>query len=402
MFKLMDTTDNSGKLGINFAFFVIYMAGLSAFGSFVNDMYLPSLPSMTKFFGCSVPTVELGLSLGMAGLGLGEFIMGPSSDKYGRKPVLAASLLLFLVAAVVSIFSPTIYFFIACRFFQGAGAAGGYFLARSMPTDVYGGRALAKTMAIIGAINGFAPASAPVIGGLISSHWGWRGVFVALSIFAVILILFSMRVKETLPKESRVTGSLWETFGLYKSLIVNRRFMIHVVLKGAALGVLFTYISSAPFIMQSHFGFSQVKFGIVMGINSVFVVGGSMLALKFKHLKDATLCGASILIISVVVEMLFLWHGKHFLGYELPLIPMLFALGLIFTSANTLAMDEGRAHAGMASAVLGIVGYIFGTVAAPITGSGDILHPTSLMLVAVSLIVVICALVSHKLPTPSE
>lgn len=398
----MDNTDNSAKLGINFVFFVIYMAGLSAFGSFVNDMYLPSLPSMTKFFGCSVPTVELGLSLGMAGLGLGEFIMGPTSDKYGRKPVLVASLLLFLAAAVISIFSPTIYFFIVCRFFQGAGAAGGYFLARSMPTDVYGRRELAKTMAIIGAINGFAPASAPVIGGLISSHWGWRGVFVALSIFAVILFGFSFKVRETLPKASRVKISLLKTFTLYKDLLVNRKFMVHVLLKGAALGVLFIYISSAPFIMQTHFGFSQVKFGIIMGCNSVAVVVGSMLALRFRPLRNASFTGAIILFTSVVAEAILIWHGKHFLGYELPLIPMLFALGMIFTSANTLAMDEGRAHAGMASAILGIIGYIFGTVAAPISGSGDILHPTALLLVGVSVIVVICAIISHRFPSPSE
>lgn len=387
---------------MNYAFFVAYIVGLSAFGSFVNDMFLPSLPSMCRFFDCSVPTVQLALTFGMIGLGLGQFVMGPISDKYGRKPVLFWSLVLFVVAAVVSIFSPTIHFFIGCRFFQGVGASGGYFLARTLPADVYQGRTLAKTMALIGAINGFAPASAPVLGGLIADRWDWQGVFVTLTICAVVLILFSFKFKETLPPDRRDKGSLGNAFALYKDLLVNKPFMIHTLLKGAALGILFAYVSSAPFIIQTHFGFSKIDFGLIMGANSIFVVGGSLVALRFKTLKKAAMVGAITLMVFTVTEAAMLWTARSFIGYELLMLPILFSLGLIFTSSNTLAMNEGRNHAGDASAVVGIGGYIFGAIVSPLVGMGDIMHSTGITFVVVAAIVLTAAILGSRLPAEMQ
>lgn len=331
---------SAGNPSVNFAFLVIYLAGLSAFGSFVNDMYLPSLPSMCDFFHCSVPTVQLGLTMGMVGLGLGEIILGPTSYKYGRKPVLIATLALFVAAAVVSVFSPTIHFFIICRLFQGLGASGGYFLARTIPADFYSGRVLAKTMAIIGAINGIAPASAPVIGGFVSNSFTWKGVFRVLAGIAVTLLALSPLLKESLPKNMRSKESLLKTFGNYGILARNRNFMTHVLLKGAALGFLFAYISSAPFIMQKHFGYSQVVFGCIVGANAVLVAAGSMLALRFKVLKNAAFYGAIAMAGFVALEVVLLFLADNFWTYELPLLGILFCLGMIFTVSNSLAMNE--------------------------------------------------------------
>lgn len=391
-------SDKAKSLGINFTFFVIYVAGLSAFGSFVNDMYLPSLPSMQHFFGCSVSSVQLGLTMGMIGLGIGQVILGPVSDKYGRKPVLVGSILVFIAGAVISIFSKTIGFFLMCRLIQGFGASGGYFLARTLPTDVYQGRALAKTMAIIGAINGVAPACSPVLGSFISDKFDWEGVFVFLSIFAVILLCFAYRLKETLPASERTKGSLANAFSAYMTLFRNSRFMIHVVLKGAALGVLFSYISSAPFIMQTHFGYSQIVFGLIMGVNAVFVAAGSMLALKFKLLKRAAFWGGIALMVTAAVEAATIFIFGDFWTYEIFLLPMLFSLGMIFTVGNTLAMNEGRNDAGDASAVIGVMGYIFGAVVAPLVGKGDIMHSTALALVILSAVTLVFAIWSARLP----
>lgn len=378
-------------------FFIMFMVALSMFGSFVNDMYIPALPEMTRAFGCSVSTVQLGLSFGMIGLGLGQIVFGPVSDKYGRKGVLNAGMIIFAAGGLAAVFSPDIWFFIACRLVQGVGASTGYFLARTMPADVSRGRALAKIMALTGAINGVAPASAPVLGGLLS-HWlGWRSIFVCLTLMALLLLLFNLKVKETLPPSRRATGSLLKTFEGYGSLLRQRKFMTHVMLKGAALGLLFSYIASAPFIIQTHYGYSDVVFGLYMGFNALFVVAGSLSALRFKVLKRAGVMGAWGLGIVIVGQGFTLWLTDSFLLYEVFNCLMLYCLGLVFTMSNTLAMNEGRADAGRASAILGVMGYLFGAVATPLTGMGDIMHSTVLVCAALALLTQVFALMSRRI-----
>lgn len=398
----MKTLTTRTGITVRFTFLVIYLAALSAFGSFVNDMYVPSLPSMTGYFHCSVPTVQLGLTFGMIGLGLGQILLGPFSDKYGRKPILVASVLVFIAGAVASLFSPTIHFFLGCRLVQGIGASGGYFLARSIPTDFFQGRQLAKTMAIVGAINGFAPASAPVIGGFVSQHFDWKGVFVVLTAFAVILLAFSPMLKESLPAARREQGSVWKAFKAYGPLLCDRPFMTHVLLKGAALGLLFAYISSAPFIMQTHYGFRQDVFGCIMGANSIMVATGSMLALRFKPLKRAAFTGGVCVAASVALESVALLCFDSFWLYELLLLPILFSLGMIFTAGNTLAMNEGRGDAGDASAILGVAGYAFGAVVAPLVGRGDIMHSTAWVFIGLAVIIVVFSLLTRRVPADLE
>lgn len=391
-------SDLSRRLGINYTYFIFFLSALSAFGSFVNDMYLPSLPAMVKYFDCSVPVVELGMTFGMIGLGAGEILLGPLSDKYGRKLVLNSSVSLFLLAAVVCIFSPTIHFFIICRLVQGMGASGAYFLARTIPADVFSGRELAKTMALIGAINGFAPASAPVLGGIISDHFEWKGVFVALSIIAVIILLCALKLKETLPRPKRFQGSLPDAFRNYPLLLKKKRFMIHVLLKGSALGLLFAYISAAPFIFQTEYGYSQTVFGLFMGGNAVFVAVGATMALKIKPLKKGAIVGALVVLAAVAVECFFLWTKADFWLFEAFLLPMLFGLGMLFTVGNTLAMNEGRNEAGAASAIIGIAGYIFGAIVSPLVGKDNIMHSTAMVFAAVAVIILLSAIWSVRQP----
>lgn len=372
-------------------FLVIYLVGLSALGSFVNDMYTPSLPAMCRFFHCSVPTVQMGLTMGMIGLALGQFLLGPISDRYGRRPVLICSTLLFIFAAIVSIFSPTIHFFIACRLFQGIGASGGYFLARTIPADVYQGRGLAKLMALIGAINGIAPASAPVIGGVTADAFGWKGIFVVLAAFAVLLLAFSPMMKESLAPSRRSSGSWLHSFGGYVSLLEDRAFMTHVCFKGTSLGLLFAYISASPFILQTHYGLSQTDYGLVIGFNALFVAAGSMIALRFHPLKKAAFIGSIILGAGILGQAVALYTISSIWVFEGFMIVILFALGLIFSTTNTLAMNEGRSQAGEASSVLGISGYVFGAIVSPLVGIGDVLHSTAIVFVSLTVLVIICS-----------
>lgn len=394
-------SDSTNKLTPSrgyFIFLVFYLAMLSAFGSFVNDMYLPTLPEMMKAFRCSISTVQLGLTTGMIGLGLGQIILGPLSDRFGRKPILIIALIIFCIGAAGSVFSHTIHIFLGWRFVQGIGASGGYFLARTIPADMYAGRQLAKVMALIGAINGFAPASAPVIGGLVADSIGWQGIFWILFGFSAFLLILSPVFKESLPPSRRDHGRFGVAFKNYVVLAKNKHFIIHVMLKGTALGVLFAYISGAPFIIQTHFGYTQLQFGLFMGVNAVFVAVGAMLALKFKYLKRAAVVAGRCLSVIAIAEILCYYIVDNFWVYELLNLPMLFCLGMLFTVGNTLSMNEGRECAGDASAFIGVVGYVFGAVVSPLVGIGDVMHSTGIAIVILSALVLIFSHFSRELP----
>lgn len=378
-------------------FIVIYLVTLSALGSFVNDMYSPALPGMCHFFGCAVTTGQMGMTMGMIGLAIGQLVLGPVSDRYGRKPVLTASLLLFIVAAIVSVYSPDIHFFNMCRLFQGIGASGGYFLARTIPADIYSGRQLARLMALIGAINGIAPASAPVIGGITADALGWQGVFYVLAGFASLILFFSPALKESLSPANHFKGSWLESIKGYGKLLRNRSFMIHVCYKGVALGLLFAYLSSSPFILQTHYGLSPTLYGVIIGFNAIFVAAGSMIALKFHPLKKAARMGAWLLMAGVGAEAAALYMIHSIWVFEAAMVVMLFALGLIFSTTNTLAMNEGRYQAGEASSVLGVSGYVVGAVVSPLVGLDNILHSTAITYMALAIVIFVCSQLSYSI-----
>lgn len=390
--------NQQGPTGGYYAFLIIYLVLLSAFGSFVNDMYLPTLPEMVRSFHTTRSTVQLGLTFGMIGLGFGELILGPLSDRFGRKPILIGALIVFAIGAMCSVWSKTIHVFLWWRLVQGLGASGGYFLARTIPADLYKGRALAKVMALVGAINGFAPASAPVIGGLVARSVGWQGIFWILFGFSCILLLLTPAFKESLPKSRRVTGHFGAAFKNYAVLSHNKHFVIHVMLKGAALGVLFAYISSAPFIIQDHYGFSQLQFGLFMGFNALFVAAGATVALHFKPLKRAAVVAGRSLVAVAIAQFICFYTVDNIWVYEALNLPMLFCLGMLFTVGNTLAMNEGRECAGDASALIGLMGYIFGATVSPLVGLGNQLHSTGITILILSLLVLLFTRMTRVLP----
>lgn len=391
-------TASAPTSGKYYIFIILFLVLLSAFGSFVNDMYVPTLPEMVKAFHTNIPTVQLGLTFGMIGLGVGEVVLGPLSDRYGRKPILLFALVVFAIGALMSIWSKSIHEFIFWRLIQGLGASGGYFLARSIPADMYGGRALAKVMALVGAINGFAPASAPVIGGFVGHQLGWQGVFWILFGFAVLLIVLSFFYKESLPASRRVSGKIWNAFKNYGALARNKAFVIHVLLKGSALGMLFAYISSAPYIIQNHYGYNEVQFGLFMGFNAMFVAAGAMIALKFRSMRRAAVIGGVSLFFIAIGQALSLFFVKSVWVYEAWNVVMIFCMGMLFTVANTLAMNEGRQFAGDASAFVGMAGYVFGAVASPMVGIGNVLHSTAITLLVLAAITLWFTNIAGRLP----
>lgn len=387
----------------NYGLFVTFIAIIGAFSSLVNDMYLPTIPSMMKEFHTTVSMTQMGISMAMIGMGLGSVLWGSASDRYGRKPVLIISLIVFVLSTALSLFSKTITFFIICRLFQGLGAGGAMVLSTSIPADVYMGRQLAKLMAIVGTINGVAPALGPVLGGFMADWVGWRGIFVLLLAIGITMTFWTTHYDETLPPQRRLQATGFQGYlKAYKMLLGNRRFMIYVTIKAVAIGLLYAYISSAPFIIQTHYGFSATAFGLIFGGNALAMGLGSSLALKFKVLKQGMVVGCLGMFVFAVAEAFVMWNEAPFIYYEICAVPMLLFSGMIFSSANTLSMEVGRSEAGTASAILSVVKYAFAAVVSPLVGLGNMFHSASIAFVAITTVSLILAWKAYRLPALAD
>lgn len=370
--------------------FLVFIAVLGAFSSLVNDMYLPTIPKMMHEFHTTASMTQMGLSMAMLGMGIGSLIWGSLSDRYGRKPMLLLSLGIFVVATGVSLLSKTIDFFIITRLFQGIGAGGAMVLSYSIPADIYEGRRLASVMALVGAINGFAPAASPLIGGLMADSVGWKGIFAVLLAIGVVMLLWSWKRPESLQASARLGGKGFrEYLHAYRTLLADRRFMLYVLIKAIGIGLLYAYISSAPFIYQTYYGFSSFEFGLIFGLNALALAVGSMLVMRFKVIKRGLVLGTVVMSVFGIAEAAVIYHGLHFGWYELIAVPMLLGAGMVFSSANSLAMDEGRADAGTAGAILNVVKYVFAAIVSPLVGLGDLLHSTAWSFVAICVIAIV-------------
>lgn len=380
----------------NSAFFLfVFLSMLTAFGPFVTDMYLPSLPSMTQYFGTSISMVQLGLTFSMLGLASGQLVFGPLSDKYGRRVPLLASMVLFLFSTLGCIFSPNIELFVLLRFVQGVAGAGGIVISRSIATDKFKGQNLAKALAVVAAINGIAPVAAPVLGGAVLKVTTWRGVFAVLLVLGVILLGACVHFNESLSHAKRSRESLWKSFYLFKQVLRNRKFVFYVLQTAFAQGILFGYIASSPFIIQEHYGFSPFAFSLFFAVNAVAIGTGAAVSAKFKRLENAVLASCAGALVCGAAVMGVLLTGAGIWVFEGILFAMLFMLGLGFTSATALAMDCVRNQAGTGSAVLGAGGFLLGSVVSPLVGMGNILLSTGIVFVFCAVCSGACALLAR-------
>lgn len=380
----------------NSAFFLfVFLGMLTAFGPFVTDMYLPSLPAMTSYFGTSVSMVQLGLTFSMLGLAAGQLVFGPLSDKYGRRAPLLISMGLFLVSTLGCIFSPTIELFVLLRFVQGLAGAGGIVISRSIATDKFKGLNLAKALAVVGAINGIAPVAAPVLGGAILKVTTWRGVFAVLFVLGVALLGACIHFNESLSRVKRSQESVWKTLSLFKQVVKNRTFMLYVLQMAFAQGMLFGYIAASPFIIQEHYGFSPFAFSLFFAANAVAIGTGAALSVKFKRQENCVLASCAGMLVCSVALLAALLAGAGVWMFEALLFVMLFMMGLSFTASTALAMDAVRGQAGTGSALLGASGFLFGSIVSPIVGMGNILVTSGITFVVCAVCSGVCALLAR-------
>ena len=242
-------------------FIYIFLAALSGFSPLLTDMYLPALPMMADSFSTTPVMVQLSLTTSMIGLAIGQILIGPLSDKYGRRNPLRISLLLFLASTGGCILAWDIHSFLAFRVLQGMAGAGGIVLSRSITTDLFTGKDLTRAFGIIMAMNSLAPMISPICGSLLLEVTNWRGIFVFLFALGITITILSLRFKESLPDGKRLQASPVASLAQFRYLFRNRSFMLYSLLQGATFGILFAYISSSPYVLQNHYGLNPMMFG---------------------------------------------------------------------------------------------------------------------------------------------
>lgn len=358
----------------NSANFIFVLLGLlTAFGPFVTDMYLPALPVMTKYFDTDVSMVQLGLTSSMLGLALGQLFFGPLSDRVGRRRPLLWAMAVFIVSTAGCIAAPDIQTFVALRFLQGAAASGGIVIARSIATDKFKSKNLAKALAIVGAINGMAPIAAPVIGGMVLQPVGWQGIFIILLGIGIVLAVFCLFFKESLSTQRRSKEKLSRSFKLFAAVLRNKKFVCYMAELSFALAILFSYIASSPFIIQEHYGFSPRAFSFFFAANAVAIGIGAGVSVKFKSPLSCLTASCAGVVPCCFVLAVLMPVGIPVAAYETLLFVLCFSLGLSFTAATAAAMDAERTYSGTASAVMGAAGFLLGGVVSPLVGLGNIL-----------------------------
>ena len=383
-------------------FLVLLLGVLSAFGPFVVDLYLPSLPQLASFFETSASMTQLTLTTAMIGLAVGQLLLGPLSDKFGRKKPLIISLVIYIISTVLIVFSPNIETMIVLRVIQGLSSAGSVVISRAIATDLYRGREMTRFFGLLMTINGIAPIISPILGSLLLEYISWKGVFVFLALIGVIVLFFCFRLKESLSAENRLQGSIFATFSTFGVIIKNRLFMSYVGIQSFLLGAMFAYIAASPFILQSFYGLSAFIFSLCFGANGAALVIGANIGGKLPN-RQALAIGVLAFVVAALYTIAVLIIQPYWLFVEIGFFAMLLLMGITFPAISTLAMESERQYAGSASALLGFAPFFLGGIISPLVGIGNIFYSTALVILACGVLgLAIYWSIRHKIPTSAE
>lgn len=353
---------------------------LTAFGPFVTDFYLPVLPEMTGYFHTTPALASMSLTAGMIGLAAGQLFIGPLTDKYGRKRILVGSMLLFVVASLLCIFSGDIFMFNAMRVLQGLAGAGGIVIAKSMSADMYTGRELASFMTLLGAINGIAPVCAPVVGGLMAGVTSWTGVFAVILAVGLVLMVCSMFLPETLQPANRIRKSVIKVYGNLFRVFRNSRFTLSVMAEMACFFMFFAYIASSPFIMQQVYHLSPLGYSLCFGLNALMIGVGAAMATRFRSQGTCLRFGGLGMLAGTLLLAFLLNTAMPLWIVMLAYIYTLISFGLMQPPLTAIALDSERDNAGAASAIFGASGFVAGALSSPLVGIGDITVTSGLVM----------------------
>ncbi|MGW1198930.1 multidrug effflux MFS transporter [Streptomyces sp. NPDC002536] len=354
----------------------LVLGALTALPPLSMDMYLPALPEVTGALHSPAATVQLTLTACLMGMALGQLVVGPMSDKWGRRRPLLAGMVVYVIATAACALAPGAGVLIGCRLVQGLAGAAGIVIARAVVRDLYDGVAMARFFSTLMLISGVAPVVAPLIGGQVLRLTDWRGVFVVLTVVGALLCLVVWRgIPETLPPERRHDGGVVQALQTMRGLLADRVFTGYVLAGGFSFAALFAYISASPFVIQDIYHASPQTFSLLFGLNSVGLVLVGQINGKFLagRVSLDVVLGIGLAVVALAAVALVLMTSGVFgrpglVPVAAGLFVLMSAMGLAMPNTSAQALMRSRNAAGSASALLGTSTFLLGAVASPLVG----------------------------------
>ena len=351
--------------------YILRLGALTALGPFTIDLYLPAFPALEDSLGVTEAQVQLTLAGTTVGFAFGQLVVGPFSDKFGRRTPLILATALHIAASLGAALSTDITTLGIFRVLMGVGAAGGGVVAMAMVRDLFSGYAMVRMFSRMALVNGLAPILAPVIGSQLLLVMEWPGIFVFLAAYGTLVITAALfLVRETLPAENRGKSGMTAA-QRYRTLFSDRVFVGLLIVAGMNFGGLFTYLSASPFLFQDIFGFSAQEYGLLFGVNSLGIVAGvqtsSRLIRRVPPQWILAYATAWVFLMAVLI-VVFDQFGLGLWGVMVPLWFYILGTGFMFPCVQVLALAGHAGQAGTAASLLGAATFMMAGLISPVVG----------------------------------
>lgn len=352
--------------------YIVLLGALVGLGPFTVDLYLPAFPALAANFRVSDAAIQLTLTGTTIGFALGQLLVGPWSDKVGRRVPLLTATAVHIVASLGAALSPDVVWLAAFRVLQGMGAAGGAVVAMAMVRDMFGGRPLVRMLSRLALVTTLAPIIAPVLGSQLLLVTDWRGVFYFLAAYGAVVVLFvGFFLVETMPRKDRPDPAHGTVRQRYRAIFADRVFLGVALVGAMQFSGLFAYLASSSFLFQEVYGLDAQQFGLLFGINSLGVFAGVQLSARLTRVLGpqwilvlttaVQFTAASAIILAALV-------GAGLLGVLIPLFFFIMACGFGFPMVQVLGLINHAREAGTAASLLGAINFGLAGAISPIVG----------------------------------
>lgn len=340
---------------------VVILGLLVALGPFTTDLYLPAFPAVQAAFATTDVAIQLTLSATIAGFALGQLIVGPLSDRFGRRVPLLVATSVHVLACLGAAVAPDVGVLAALRLLQGIGAAGGGVVAAAMVRDLFHGHRLVRMLANMGLVVGLAPILAPLIGSQLLAVLDWRGLFVCLALYgAAALTLASVGIGETRSPSVREDGARTTARARYGAVLRDRVFVGAAIIGGMQGAGLFAYLAVSPFLLQDGYGLSPQQYGLVFATNSVGIIVGAQTAARVMRRigpQWILVVTISAQLLSAVALLTTMLYPAPLVAVLVPLAVFMTACGFTFPSVQVLGLLHHGNEAGTAASLLGVANF---------------------------------------------